>query len=149
MPGDFLNPKALATQVRRSEGNVRFSRGESASKLASLADDATRVVTDQIPNSGTTQRSLYTMMLLGGPTALTNMANSNNGLVGLTSRMLLGPTLGHHAMYGRGPLGAKHLAHGAFGEKMSNKALEQLAEKSPALFAALMESMRQREEGQQ
>jgi hypothetical protein len=63
--------------------------------------------------------------------------------------LLGGPLAAKHAMFGRGPFGAKHLAHGAFGEKMSKKALEQLAEKSPALFAQFMETMRQRNEGNQ
>jgi hypothetical protein len=153
LPGDMLNPRSLATQVRGSEGKLNFSRGKSATDLAQLADDATRVITDQTANSGTTPRALYSMLLLGGLGGVGGALSADNttagGALGSAAMLLGGPLAAKHAMFGRGPFGAKHLAHGAFGEKMSKKALEQLAEKSPALFAQFMETMRQRNEGNQ
>jgi hypothetical protein len=63
--------------------------------------------------------------------------------------LLGGPLMAQQALTGRGLFGAKHLAHGLFGEKMSDKALENLLQTSPAFATALIESLRQKEEGNQ
>lgn len=142
--GDVINPKALAEVMRGTQGRSRFAAGQSG-ELGTLADDATRVLTDQVPNSGTPQRSLYSMLLLSGPKFLTNAAGSDKMLMSALGHISAGPLLAHHAMYGKGPLGAKHLAFGVPG---SDNLIDALQKTSPAFTAALIERLRQEQEGE-
>lgn len=150
--GDFLLPKALSASTRSSVGKGNFAQAQSGS-LASIADDASRVVSDPIPNSGTTQRSLYSLLLLGGLKGLTDAqvpgaTNPITGAMKNIATMGAGPVVAHHALYGKGLFGKKHLANGLFGERESNEALRQLQEKYPAYFTALMESERMRSDAE-
>lgn len=126
-----LNPKALAQVVSGRVGKRNMATGEN--ELGRLSAEMGRLL-DGTPNSGTTQRSLYSMLLLGGPKALTN-AVENKGSLATVASMLGGPALANHLLHGKGVLGKKHIVNGAFGPKLSDPIIQMLLEMGPGAGA--------------
>jgi cytochrome c5 len=135
-PGDTLNPKALA-QVGRSENKKAMSMG-GALDIHGLSDDAGKVLIDNVPNSGTPHRSLYTYALLKASKLASGRGIS--GAAGDLAQLGIGPGLAHHLLYGKGLLGKRHALEGLFGDK-SDEAMRQMQEKFPGFTTALIERL--------